>query len=129
MLNLPRKLTEPMKVVGTDRVQQCPDMVVAGDLGQAEQRLAIRPPLVPPPDDASAPGTTGSAGRTAGQSHLKYLDGGIWACVFGRPRLYPWSVQYGGWRTERWTGSGPALKVWKIRAPAMPVGTLCWKSW
>jgi hypothetical protein len=34
-----------MEVVGIDRVQQRPDMVVAGDLVQAEQRLAIRPPL------------------------------------------------------------------------------------
>ena len=34
-----------MEVVGTDRVQQRPDMIVAGDLVQAEQRLAIRPPL------------------------------------------------------------------------------------
>ena len=34
-----------MKVVGTDRVQQRPDMIVAGDLVQTEQRLAIRPPL------------------------------------------------------------------------------------
>ena len=34
-----------MEVVGTGRVQQRPDMVVAGDLVQAEQRLAIRAPL------------------------------------------------------------------------------------
>ena len=34
-----------MEVVGTGRVQQRPDMVVAGDLVQAEQRLAIRPAL------------------------------------------------------------------------------------
>jgi hypothetical protein len=34
-----------MEVVGTDRVQQRPDMIVAGDPVQAEQRLAIRPPL------------------------------------------------------------------------------------
>jgi hypothetical protein len=34
-----------MKVVGADRVQQRPDMIVAGDLVQAEQRLAIRAPL------------------------------------------------------------------------------------
>jgi hypothetical protein len=34
-----------MKVVGTDRVQQRPDMIVAGDLVQTEQRLAIRSPL------------------------------------------------------------------------------------
>ena len=34
-----------MEVVGTDRVQQCPDMIVAGDPVEAEQRLAIRPPL------------------------------------------------------------------------------------
>src|SRR3954453_6696917 len=34
-----------MKVVGTDRVQQRPDMIVAGDLVQAEQRLTIRAPL------------------------------------------------------------------------------------
>lgn len=34
-----------MKVVGTDRVQQRPDMIVAGDLVQAEQRLAVRLPL------------------------------------------------------------------------------------
>jgi len=34
-----------MKVVGTDRVQQRPDMIVAGDLVQTEQRLAVRPPL------------------------------------------------------------------------------------
>ena len=32
-------------MVGTNRVQQRPDMIVAGDLVQAEQRLAIRPPL------------------------------------------------------------------------------------
>jgi hypothetical protein len=30
-----------MKVVGTDRVQQRPDMIVAGDPVQAEQRLAV----------------------------------------------------------------------------------------
>ena len=30
-----------MKVVGTDRVQQRPDMIVAGDSVQAEQRLAV----------------------------------------------------------------------------------------
>src|SRR3954453_13513147 len=34
-----------MEVVGIDRVQQRPDMVVAGDLVQPEQRLAIRPAL------------------------------------------------------------------------------------
>ena len=34
-----------MKVIGTDRVQQRPDMIVAGDPVEAEQRLAIRPPL------------------------------------------------------------------------------------
>jgi hypothetical protein len=34
-----------MEVVGTDRVQQRPDMIVAGDPVEAEQRLAIRPPL------------------------------------------------------------------------------------
>jgi hypothetical protein len=34
-----------MKVVGTDRVQQRPDMIVAGDPVQAEQRLTVRPPL------------------------------------------------------------------------------------
>jgi hypothetical protein len=34
-----------MEVVGTDRVQQRPDMVVAGDLVQAEQRLTIRASL------------------------------------------------------------------------------------
>ena len=34
-----------MEVVGIDRVQQRPDMVVAGDLVQAEQRLAVRPAL------------------------------------------------------------------------------------
>ncbi len=34
-----------MEVVGTDRVQQRPDMIVAGDPIQAEQRLAVRLPL------------------------------------------------------------------------------------
>jgi len=34
-----------MEVVGTDRVEQRPDLVVAGDLVQAEQRLASRAPL------------------------------------------------------------------------------------
>src|SRR3954468_7086160 len=34
-----------MEVVGADRIQQRPDMVVAGDPVQAEQRLAIRAPL------------------------------------------------------------------------------------
>src|SRR4051794_7592634 len=35
-----------MKVVGADRVQQCPDMIVAGDLIETEQRLAVRADLV-----------------------------------------------------------------------------------
>jgi hypothetical protein len=47
-----------MKVVGTDRVQQRPDMIVAGDLVQTKQRLAIRPPLS---RLQTALGTTGSA--------------------------------------------------------------------
>ena len=34
-----------MEVGGADRVQQRPDMIVAGDPVEAEQRLAIRPPL------------------------------------------------------------------------------------
>src|SRR4051794_6464743 len=34
-----------MKVVGADRVQQRPDMIVAGALVEPEQRLAVRPPL------------------------------------------------------------------------------------
>ena len=34
-----------MEVVGADRVQQRPDMIVAGDPVQAEQRLAVRAPL------------------------------------------------------------------------------------
>jgi hypothetical protein len=34
-----------MEVVGIDRVQQRPDMIVAGDPIQAEQRLAVRPAL------------------------------------------------------------------------------------
>jgi hypothetical protein len=34
-----------MEMVGIDRVQQRPDMVVAGDPIQAEQRLAVRPAL------------------------------------------------------------------------------------
>jgi hypothetical protein len=33
-----------VEVVGADRVQQRPDMIVAGDPVQAEQRLAVRPP-------------------------------------------------------------------------------------
>jgi hypothetical protein len=32
-------------VVGADRVQQRPDMIVAGDPVETEQRLAVRPPL------------------------------------------------------------------------------------
>ena len=34
-----------MKVVGADRVQQRPDLIVAGDLVQTEPRLAVRAPL------------------------------------------------------------------------------------
>ena len=34
-----------MEMVGIDRVQQRPDMVVTGDPVQAEQRLAVRAPL------------------------------------------------------------------------------------
>src|SRR3954452_10332954 len=34
-----------MEMIGADRVEQRPDMIVAGDLVQAEQRLAVRPPL------------------------------------------------------------------------------------
>jgi hypothetical protein len=34
-----------MEVVGADRVQQRPDMIVAGDPVETEQRLAVRPPL------------------------------------------------------------------------------------
>ena len=37
-------------------------------------------------------------GPIPGGSHLKCLDGGILACVFGRPQFYPWPVRYGGWR-------------------------------
>jgi hypothetical protein len=34
-----------MEMVGVGRVQHRPDVVVAGDLGEAKQGLAIRPPL------------------------------------------------------------------------------------
>jgi hypothetical protein len=34
-----------MEVIGTNRVQQCPDMIVAGDPVETKQRLAVRPPL------------------------------------------------------------------------------------
>src|SRR5690349_3970048 len=56
----------------------------------------VRAPALPP--QHAYFGSQSHTPSNPGGSHLKYLDGGIWACVFGRPRLYPWSVRYGGWR-------------------------------
>jgi len=49
------------------------------------------------------------------------------ACGFGATRFYPCLVWFHGWR-RRWKGLQSALRIWRIRGPAMPDDTICWRS-